>query len=261
MSPPIPPSFQVLKTRILSSLSVDPSTYTDASPKGSVDAGIRDFMDRINGLEGVVTKSSCAGRVSVFLEGSKHIERERNRLGREGVLGDGDGDGDRSRDMQVAVPGGKGRGGRWLYVSHDPVSIPPDRGKDYFTRLFGLYSAGDQGDTPTTTSPSARRFVRFQFEPFVGSLACWHFAYSAIPSSSEPKANTKGSNTNVLTVDPPHRHLLPPPRQTHPLCRHQRRLPGKRRAIPQEPRRPRCLPHGGCPNGGFGAGIIGWCLQ
>lgn len=177
MSPPIPPSFQVLKTRILSSLSVDPSTYTDASPKGSVDAGIRDFIDRINGLEGVVTKSSCAGRVSVFLEGSKHVERERDRReGKvEGVLDDRDGDGGGDRGRQAAVPGGKGRGGRWLYVSHDPVSIPPDRGKDYFTRLFGLRPAGDQGDTPTSANPSARRFVRFQFEPFVGPLVFTRF--------------------------------------------------------------------------------------
>ncbi len=174
MPPPIPPSFQALKSRILSSLSADPSTYTDASPKGSVDAGIRDLIDRINGLDGVVTTSSCAGRVSVFLEGSKRVEGSSKQLEDEKLRDDGDGDGVR---VQAAVPGGKGRGGRWLYVSHDPDLIPPDREKGYFTRIFGLCTAGDEGGTPASTTPSARRFVRFQFEPFVGFLVFYNSEY------------------------------------------------------------------------------------
>lgn len=43
------------------------------SPKGTVDAGIRELIDVINGVEGLVTTSSCAGRVSVFLEGSRKV--------------------------------------------------------------------------------------------------------------------------------------------------------------------------------------------
>ena len=171
MSPPISPSFQFLKSRILSSLSLDPSSYTDASPKGSVDAGIRDLIDRINTLEGVVTTSSCAGRVSVFLEGSRRVGEVRDGVERErrGDVGDGYEEGDGER--QAAVPGGKGRGGRWLFVSHEPVSVPPGKEKDHLTRLFGLGRVGDHGAPTTSTNSSARRFVRFQFEPFVGRLA------------------------------------------------------------------------------------------
>ncbi|KAK2067463.1 hypothetical protein P8C59_001202 [Phyllachora maydis] len=37
--------------------------YTDASPKGSIDAGIRDLIDGINDkYDGLVTTSSCGGR-------------------------------------------------------------------------------------------------------------------------------------------------------------------------------------------------------
>ena len=159
MSPPISPVFKTLKSRILSSLSVDPSVYTDASPKGSVDSGIRDLIDGINRLDGVVTTSSCAGRVSAFLEGSKDF------VGPGGENGDEVAEG----GTQTAVPGGKGRRGRWLYVSHDPISIPSNKEKNHFTRLFGL-ELGDQSAPTSSTSPSTRRFVRFQFEPFVSSL-------------------------------------------------------------------------------------------
>lgn len=68
---PIPPSFARRKKAILAQLAVPDDEYTDLSPKGTVDAGIRDLIDEINGLDGLVTTSSCAGRVSVFLEGRR----------------------------------------------------------------------------------------------------------------------------------------------------------------------------------------------
>lgn len=68
---PIPPSFARRKEAILAQLAVPDDEYTDLSPKGTVDAGIRDLIDEINGLDGLVTTSSCAGRVSVFLEGRR----------------------------------------------------------------------------------------------------------------------------------------------------------------------------------------------
>ena len=170
MSPQIPPAFKVLKSRILSSLSADPSSYTDASPKGSVDTSIRGLIDRINTLEGVVTTSSCAGRVSVFLEGSKRVERPYDLLQEGNPQSDEDVGEDDDSVQQNAVPGGKGRGGRWLYVSHDPVLVLSDKKKDHFTRLFGLDSVDHSLTGMASTSLSARRFVRFQFEPFVGAL-------------------------------------------------------------------------------------------
>lgn len=170
MPPRITPTFHLLKSRILSSLSSPPSTYTDASPKGSIDAGIRDLIDRINILEGVVTTSSCAGRVSVFLEGAKAVDRGEGEG--EETWDDEEGGGvEAEKEGQVAVPGGKGRGGRWLFVSHEAVEVPATKQKDHFGQLFGL-RGGDttEGVAAPCANPSTTRFVRFQFEPFVRYL-------------------------------------------------------------------------------------------
>ncbi|KAJ4298504.1 hypothetical protein N0V88_003534 [Collariella sp. IMI 366227] len=77
----IPPTlgnaFAKRKQAILSQLSVPEDEYTDASPKGSVDAGIRHLIDQINAHAGLVTTSSCAGRVTNerFVENQKRIAR------------------------------------------------------------------------------------------------------------------------------------------------------------------------------------------
>ncbi|GKT96334.1 tRNA wybutosine-synthesizing protein [Colletotrichum tofieldiae] len=68
-SSPVP--FTARKHKILEQLSVPDAEYTDASPKGSVDVAIRELIDELNALDGFVTTSSCAGRVSVFLEGRR----------------------------------------------------------------------------------------------------------------------------------------------------------------------------------------------
>ena len=62
--------FSAKKRQVLEQLSKDHQEYTDASPKGSVDEGIRDLVQAINNTSGYVTTSSCAGRVAVFLEGA-----------------------------------------------------------------------------------------------------------------------------------------------------------------------------------------------
>ncbi|KAG5927298.1 hypothetical protein E4U53_002888, partial [Claviceps sorghi] len=54
--------FAAKKTKILDQLAVPEAEYTDASPKGTIDAGIRELIDEINAAEGFVTTSSCAGR-------------------------------------------------------------------------------------------------------------------------------------------------------------------------------------------------------
>jgi len=67
----LPPSFVAKKQKILEQLAVPAEQYDDLSPKGSIDEKIRDLIDEINALEGCVTTSSCAGRISVFLEGKR----------------------------------------------------------------------------------------------------------------------------------------------------------------------------------------------
>jgi tRNA wybutosine-synthesizing protein 3 len=186
--------FVARKRKILSDLSVPDAEYTDLSPKGSVDEGIRDLIRDINALDGLVTTSSCAGRVSIFVEGSKKTEKSRktdtaaagNSQGIEQAAGqvqsqlDDDGkihyqnedehkDGFANSDdkegddgRKFALSGGKGQG-RWLYVSHDPVD---NNVKSSYHELFGLVP----GDGVPKISPSGdanMRLIRFHYDPMV----------------------------------------------------------------------------------------------
>ena len=169
-APSILPLFTHKKHQIISKLRVPPETYTDLSPKGSVDDRIVDLIDRVNKLEGIVTTSSCAGRVSVFLEGAKPNTLKHNDLpacsktGKQ-TMEHGDEVENNSDMKQAAVPGGKGKGGRWLFVSHDPVDVPVQQKPDdtSLSTLFGLSQIKDRQSQPDADS----RFVKFQFEPMV----------------------------------------------------------------------------------------------
>lgn len=144
-------SFESRKRKILADLSTPDEEYTDLSPKGSVDEGIRDLIRDINGLPGLVTTSSCAGRISVFLEGRKKQQQEQQQ----------------QEQRQFVPSGGKGAG-RWLYVSHDPLQKDEARS---LHNIFGLVPGdgkppkiqrqGEDGQAP--------RLVRFHFDPMVRS--------------------------------------------------------------------------------------------
>lgn len=172
MSPapiPIPPNFTLKKEKILAGLAAPSHSYIDLSPKGSVDLGIKDLIDRINALDGIVTTSSCAGRISVFLEGTK----TKAQYDDAGVGGD-EGEQDEQEildERAITGPvGGKGRGGRWLFVSHDPIEIPlqTEVERRPLSTLFGLTSSSSSSTVqPTLHKPSQSRLVRFQFEPMV----------------------------------------------------------------------------------------------
>ena len=158
-TPTIPSTFTRKKAKILQDLSVPDSEYNDKSPKGSVDEGIRELIGEINAYEGFVTTSSCAGRISVFLEG-------------HGV-GDEAGDG-KDEVKSSRVPGGKG-GGTFLFVSHDPVDISEDDGSQILSEILGR---GRESDSTEWGSGSrvwepGQRLVRFAFEPMVRSTACF----------------------------------------------------------------------------------------
>ncbi|KAJ8123932.1 hypothetical protein ONZ43_g223 [Nemania bipapillata] len=152
-----PPHFLRKKERILELLAVPDAEYNDASPKGSVDIGIRELIGEINALDGFVTTSSCAGRVSVFVEGRK--TRDSETLEAEGS--------DAPRPATVAAVGGKGGGGTWLFVSHDPV---PESEEEDVKRLLGLCGSidyeADRGDSARGT-PKDTRLVHFKFEPMI----------------------------------------------------------------------------------------------
>ncbi|KAI1129323.1 methyltransferase TYW3-domain-containing protein [Nemania abortiva] len=154
-----PPSFARKKERILELLAVPDSEYSDASPKGSVDVGIRDLIAEINALDGFVTTSSCAGRVSVFVEGKKAGDGDGDKLEAEGD--------DAARPATLAAVGGKGGGGMWLFVSHDPVV--GDVGDDVKS-LLGLHGSTDHKPDvrdSARAAPNDKRLVHFKFEPMI----------------------------------------------------------------------------------------------
>ncbi|KAI9644358.1 hypothetical protein NHQ30_007715 [Ciborinia camelliae] len=166
----LPQSFSSKKKLILSKLGVPTDEYDDLSPKGSVDEGIRELIDEINVLEGCVTTSSCAGRVSVFLEGKKSVGEEvksppraRDDSGLDYVPD--------VRAEKTAGVGGKGGGGKWLYVSHDAIEDEVLRKREVegtLCEMLGMRTNDD--DATSTLVPSQKRDLRhihFKFEPMI----------------------------------------------------------------------------------------------
>ncbi|KAF7508472.1 hypothetical protein GJ744_009185 [Endocarpon pusillum] len=152
MPPPIPHTFNRKKATILEGLSVPDSEYSDKSPKGSVDERVRELIDEINAYDGFVTTSSCAGRIAVFQEGNGQGSNSRNE---EDALG------------SSGVPGGKG-GGKFLFVSHEPVSVAEDVASQQLPRILGLdEEPGACGAKEFESWAPGQRFVRFAFEPMI----------------------------------------------------------------------------------------------
>lgn len=83
---------------------------------------------------------------------------------------DGNKEGEEEGNRQAAVPGGKGVGGKWLFVSHTPIDLSSCEEK-WTSRYLGLVPL-IKGDllNSTNTPPSNLRLARFQFEPMVCSL-------------------------------------------------------------------------------------------
>ena len=173
----IPEAFKSRKQKILAELSVPDENYTDLSPKGSVDEGIRDLINDINALPGLVTTSSCAGRISVFLEGRKTKKKQQqSQLQSQST----------QQQRVFAQSGGKGAG-KWLFVSHDPLTSymsasgsgpasshrkDDDAVQPSLCGLFGMIAGGD-GKPPGwegKEGQSSPRLVRFHFEPLVGLI-------------------------------------------------------------------------------------------
>lgn len=156
----IRPSFTTKKKAILASLSVPESSYSDLSPKGSVDEAIKSLLDRINALEGIVTTSSCSGRISVFLEGTKNGSalsigaktREEDEIPSK-------------VKEQATVPGGKGMGGRWLFVSHEPVQLYENGNP--VSNVLGMQCLPQVNAIHSEVDIAKVRLARFQFEPMV----------------------------------------------------------------------------------------------
>jgi tRNA wybutosine-synthesizing protein 3 len=153
----MPSVFESKKAKILEQLSVPEAEYNDASPKGSVDEGIRELVDEINVLDTLVTTSSCAGRIAVYLEGKK----KGNAVAEI-----------EPAEAANAGAGGKG-GGRWLFISHDPLS--QEQQAEELTSMFGMVT---HEGVSMPASVDDVRWVRCKFEPMVGAFRllpdCFH---------------------------------------------------------------------------------------
>ncbi|KAM3507251.1 hypothetical protein MY11210_007224 [Beauveria gryllotalpidicola] len=179
---PLPgPAFEARKLKILEQLAVPDAEYSDASPKGTVDVGIRPLLAEINAAAGFVTTSSCAGRVSVFVEGRKTAAATRATEGDHDAVADGGGteQSDGLGSMQpaaaaqtVAGMGGKGGGGTWLYVSHDPHPLAGQGVVVDWAKELGITGEREDASLLDTTGGPGRcnpecRLIHFKFEPMI----------------------------------------------------------------------------------------------
>jgi tRNA wybutosine-synthesizing protein 3 len=193
-TPPLLPAFLLKKSRILTSLHPPSQPYTDASPKGSIDAQIIDLIDEINAYPGLVTTSSCAGRVSVFCEGRKKVIEDGDREGEREKEGSGNEEGDRKERI---VPGGKGLGGKWLFVSHEPPNqeYQLSQGKGTWSEVFSLLPLDPNYSIPTTP-----RLIKFAFEPLILHILSASLSHAAPLLSAAVNAGFRESGVSSLKL-------------------------------------------------------------
>lgn len=162
-----------------------------------------DLIDEINAYPGLVTTSSCAGRVSVFLEG----RRSKTSPEKDDLAGDGDGkqheEPPAKTSKAVPVPGGKGFGGRWLFVSHEPLdeSLLRSNNKTWsevfnLTPLDSPYesNAGNSSSTPGDLP----RLTKFAFEPLILHVLCADLPHAAPLLAAAVNAGFRESGVQSL---------------------------------------------------------------
>lgn len=208
--PPKQTVFSAKKQKILQELNRPEEEYTDLSPIGAVDPNIRQLVNQINEAEGYVTTSSCAGRISVFLEGAGNVKID---IGNHHNGNDDDHDTGSTNISSSSSQQGKG-GGKWLFVSHDPVNLTGLEEEGKLLELFQLPNGGNAENSFSATAPPPQvkvRFVHFKFEPMVsGSFIPPHtqhiHSYLIPPLFPDLCSYSSFSSTSL---DSPHPHLLP----------------------------------------------------
>lgn len=143
--------FTQKKHSILSQISATSADNPDASPKGTLDVHLLDLINLINAHPDMVTTSSCSGRLSVFLEGHKQFAHHQQL---EDSVDEGE---DREK------VGGKGQGGKWLFVTHEPREVVTET---WWPRVTG-YTEESGSTTTMTDSIRSRRYVLYKFEAMV----------------------------------------------------------------------------------------------
>lgn len=128
-------TFDARKALELANLALDADADADRSRAGRVDARCVEFVREVCASEDFFTTSSCSGRVSVFADrGAREVER--------GV-----------------------KGGRWVYVSHDPA-----RGRAVVEAVRAVEAetaaAGDDAEDEVEDEDAPPTLV-LRFEPFI----------------------------------------------------------------------------------------------
>lgn len=140
--------FDQKKNAILQEIS---STGPDLSPKGSIDRLCIPIIELINKSPDMVTTSSCSGRISVFIEGTKSIDG----------------------DVKV---GGKGEGGKWLFVSHELDEVD-----NWFSRVTETEQIqwGMSAHSMDIRADGSSRMILYKYEPFILHVKCRDFETAA----------------------------------------------------------------------------------
>ncbi|KAK9489307.1 methyltransferase TYW3-domain-containing protein [Lipomyces doorenjongii] len=189
--PPVvgpPATFIAKKAHILKELT---SPLRDSSPKGGPDEQILPLLNLINSHPLLVTTSSCAGRVAIYVEGI--------RTGKSTKLVDNEG-GDATIDARGGSVGGKGGGGRWIYVSHDEPIGAIETGSWSDLLFNGMHIATD--DSVKNDDFCSRRYVHFKFEPMILHVLCANLeiANKLLGIALAAGFRESGYNGNILAV-------------------------------------------------------------
>lgn len=147
---PIQDPFNQKKQHILQKLE----QQIDASPKGSLDEPIVDLIELINDHPDMVTTSSCSGRLSIFLEGSKFKPSRET------------GDTSSAANASTLKVGGKGHGGTFVHIQHEA----PGPGHE----IPSLESVWQKMPDLTEIEVQHRehRYVQYKYESLILHVLC-----------------------------------------------------------------------------------------
>ncbi|KAL8748493.1 MAG: hypothetical protein Q9199_008181 [Rusavskia elegans] len=116
-------------------------------------------------------------------------------------------------EKKRSVPGGKGLGGRWLFVSHERVEMREDddargrheekEGSGRLTKLFCLtrpvtFERNENGRARKRSDAKNARFVRFAFEPMILHTATASLSHAAPILSAAISAGFRESGVQSL---------------------------------------------------------------
>ncbi|OUM54909.1 hypothetical protein BVG19_g4360 [[Candida] boidinii] len=162
-------SFDQKKESIQREISETTSDSPDASPKGTIDELCIPIIKLINSHHDLVTTSSCSGRASVFIEGSKlRKSNQETRTSQEQPKQTETSN--NNQDIFDYKIGAKGEGGHWLFVTHNENEVDgwwKDKGIKFSKDVFQTKKVSDF-DLST-------RYILFKYEPLILHVKCRNF--------------------------------------------------------------------------------------